>query len=69
MLWLWWRPEATVPIGPLAWEPPHAVGAALEKTKKKVETTGKSGMLYTYKLTKKKLKIEFDLGRCCSCKN
>ena len=26
---------ATVPIRPLAWEPPYAVGAALEKTKKK----------------------------------
>ena len=25
---------ATAPIGPLAWEPPYAVGAALEKTKK-----------------------------------
>ena len=26
---------ATAPIRPLAWEPPHAAGAALEKTKKK----------------------------------
>ena len=26
---------ATAPIGPLAWEPPYAVGAALGKTKKK----------------------------------
>ena len=33
-LWLWCRPAATVPIGPLAWEPPHAMGVALEKTKK-----------------------------------
>ena len=34
LLWLWWRPVATAPIRPLAWEPPHAAGAALEKTKK-----------------------------------
>ena len=31
-LWLWCGPVAAAPIGPLAWEPPHAVGAALEKT-------------------------------------
>ena len=35
LLWLWRRPSATVLIRPLAWEPPCAVGAALEKTKKK----------------------------------
>jgi len=34
LLWLWCRPVATAPIRPLAWEPPYAVGAALEKTKK-----------------------------------
>ena len=26
------RPAAVVLTGPLAWEPPHAAGAALEKT-------------------------------------
>ena len=38
LLWLWRRPEATVPIQPLAWEPPYAEGAAQrnnKKTKKK----------------------------------
>jgi len=35
LLWLWCRPVATAPIQPLAWEPPYAVGAALEKAKKK----------------------------------
>ena len=35
MLWLWCRPAATAPMRPLDWEPPYAVGAALEKTKKK----------------------------------
>ena len=28
MLWLWFRLVATTLIGPLAWEPPCAVGAA-----------------------------------------
>ena len=28
--WLWCRLSATVPIGPLAWEPPYALGAALK---------------------------------------
>jgi len=38
LLWLWRRPAAIAPTGPLAWEPPYAAGAALEmakKTKKK----------------------------------
>ena len=35
LLWLWHRPEATALIRPLAWEPPHAEGEALEKTKEK----------------------------------
>ena len=33
LLWLW--PGATAPITPLAWEPPYASGAAVEKGKKK----------------------------------
>ena len=32
--WLWHRPAATAPIGPLTWEPPCAVGVALKKDKK-----------------------------------
>ena len=35
LLWLWCRPAATVPIGPLAWEPPYAMGVALKRQKKK----------------------------------
>ena len=34
-LWLLYRPAATGSIRPLAREPPHAEGAALEKAKKK----------------------------------
>ena len=34
LLWLRCRPEAVALIRPLAWEPPHAEGAAQEKTKK-----------------------------------
>ena len=30
-LWLWHRPAATAPIGPLAWEPPYAAGTALRR--------------------------------------
>ena len=46
LLWLWRRPEATAPIGPLAWEPPSAAGAAQEiatkdqKKKKKIHVFG-----------------------------
>ena len=31
LLWLQCRPAATAPIGPLAWEPPYAVGVALKR--------------------------------------
>ena len=34
LLWLWCRQAATAPIQPLAWEPPYAADAALEKTKR-----------------------------------
>ena len=35
LLWLWHRLATVAPIQPLAWEPPNAVGAALEIGKKK----------------------------------
>ena len=34
LLWLWRSQVATAPIQPLAWEPPYAVGATLEKMKR-----------------------------------
>ena len=37
LLWLWCRPAAAAPIGPLAWELPCALGAALKRQKKKKE--------------------------------
>ena len=40
-LWLWCRPAATVPIGPLALEPPYVAGVALEQTKKTTTTKKK----------------------------
>ena len=33
LLWLWGKPEATAQIGPLAWKPPYAAGAALKRQK------------------------------------
>ena len=35
LLWLWQSPAATVPTGPLAWEPPYAGGVALKKKRLK----------------------------------
>ena len=35
LLWLWCRPAAVAPIGPLAWEPPYAANAALKSKKRK----------------------------------
>ena len=51
LLWLWQRPASAAPIRPLAWEPPYAVGATLErqinKSKNKKQKT---------KLKKKKMR-------------
>ena len=33
LLQLWCRPAATASIGPLAWDPPYAMGVPLEKAK------------------------------------
>ena len=43
LLWLWHRPAAKAPIGPLAWKPPYAMSAALkrQKTKKKKKKRGR----------------------------
>ena len=38
LLWLWCRLVATAPIRPLAREPPHAMGMALEKTERQKQT-------------------------------
>ena len=35
LLWLWCRPVARAPIGPLVWELPYAMGVALKKSKGK----------------------------------
>ena len=35
LLWLWHRLAATAAIGPLAWEPPYAMGTALKRQKEK----------------------------------
>ena len=37
LLWLWLWLAATAPTGPLAWEPPYAVDAALKRQKTKKE--------------------------------
>ena len=38
-LWLWCRPVASAPLGPLAWEPPYAMGVTLKEKKKKKSPT------------------------------
>ena len=47
LLWLWCRSLATAPIGPLAWEPPNAMGSGPRKGKKtkKKRTQNVSRML------------------------
>ena len=39
--WLWCRLAAAAPIGPLASEPPHAVGVAQEMAKTNKQTNKK----------------------------
>ena len=39
LLWLWHRPAAVAPTGPLAWELPYAMGAGPKKQEKKKDLT------------------------------
>ena len=38
LLWLWHRPAAVTPTGPLAWKSPFAACAALKSKKKERKT-------------------------------
>ena len=38
LLWLWCRLAATAPIGPLAWEPPHAWSGPRNGKKTKIKS-------------------------------
>ena len=42
LLWLWLRLAAVAPIGPLAWELPYAMGAALKIKKAKNKSKNKT---------------------------
>ena len=33
VLWLWRRPAAVAPVGPLVWEPPYDASVALKRQK------------------------------------
>ena len=44
LLWLWCRPAAVAPNGPLAWEPPCAVGVALKRKKEERKKEQKSNL-------------------------
>ena len=46
LLWLWCRPAAVALIRPLAWEPPHAAGAALQRQEKKRKRFRNQGWRY-----------------------
>ena len=50
LLWLWYRPAAIAPISPLAWEPLHAVGAALKGQKTNKQTNKNSLKILTFKI-------------------
>jgi len=45
----WHRLAATAPIGPLAWEPPYAAGAAQEMAKRQKKKKKKKNERTTFK--------------------
>ena len=48
LLWLWHRQDATALTIPLAWKPPNAVGAALEKAKRQKKKERKKQLFLSY---------------------
>ena len=70
LLWLWCRPAATAPIGPLTWEPPYAEGEALKgqkdqkkKKKKKDREKSVSETCVAYKIEDNKKYMQFFDGK------
>ena len=59
LLWLWHRLAATAPIRPLAWEPPGAMGVALEMAKRQKKGGGVPFNHFTFKpfFSEKPLKL------------
>ena len=47
LLWLWRRPAAVAPIGPLDWEPPYAASVALKKKKEKKKEKERMSICHT----------------------
>ena len=47
LLWLWYRPAAVAPTGPLAWEPPRTMGVALKRQKKKKKREREESWAFT----------------------
>ena len=47
LLWLWRRLAAATPTGPLVWELPYAVGAALKRQKEKKKSPLSLGEINT----------------------
>ena len=52
LLWLWSKSAAMALTGPLAWEPPHAKGAALKRQKYKNKTETDSDVKIKRMVTK-----------------
>ena len=46
LLWLWRRAAAAALIGPLAWEPPSAMDAALEKAKRQKKKQRNNSLVF-----------------------
>ena len=57
LLWVWQRPAGTVPIQPLAWELPYAMGEALKRKKKKYMKRNQTKIL-EMEVTIAEMKIE-----------
>ena len=73
-LWLWCRPAAIAPIGPLTWEPPYAMGVALKRKKggdfswlkvpaKRLEDSGSQVAVESWGVT---LRVKAGLGEAAS---
>ena len=65
LLWHWHRPVATAPIGPLAWEPPYAAGAAQEIAKRQKKKKKKK-LLLIRKISRGVARQIFLLSNCIS---
>ena len=62
LLWMWCRPAATALIGPLAWEPPYALGTALKRLKDQKKKEIIKVVMQAFQVKHRNIKLAYNVN-------